>query len=256
MFIRNIPPMGQRAGIIPVPPDEGPDPAGGLLGVAPLSPVSSRPAARLGALSMKYETSARPGQEARAAARVSTGKDDEGGVSYGAYQLASNRGQPQKFLQHEGARWADRFKGQDPTLRGGDFGKTWQAVAKEDPQGFFDAQHAYIQRTHYAPVVARVLKRTGVDIDSQPQAIRDAAWSASVNHSGNGATHILSNGINNAKILAGPGTPDFNIAALDLIYDHRTGYAKRHVSPRKGLRGLLRRYGLERKDARDMLKQQ
>ncbi|HJR55324.1 MAG TPA: hypothetical protein VJ798_02000 [Rhizomicrobium sp.] len=245
--------MGQRAGIIPVPPDEGPDPAGGLLGVAPLSPVSSRPAARLGALSMKYETSARPGQEARAAARVSTGKDDEGGVSYGAYQLASNRGQPQKFLQHEGARWADRFKGQDPTLRGGDFGKTWQAIAKEDPQGFFDAQHAYIQRTHYDPVVARVLKRTGVDIDSQPQAIRDAAWSAAVNHGGSGATSILSDGINNAKILAGPGTPDFNIAALDLIYDRRAGFVKTLKNKPKNLPSLLNRYRFEHKDARGRL---
>jgi hypothetical protein len=82
MFLERMRPRGQSVGILPVPSGEAPDPAGGLLGGVP-------PASRLGNLSMKYETSARPGQEAKAAARVSTGKGDAGGVSYGAYQLSS-----------------------------------------------------------------------------------------------------------------------------------------------------------------------
>jgi type VI secretion system secreted protein VgrG len=250
MFLERMRPRGQSAGILSVPPDEAPDPAGGLLGVVPPAP----PAPRLGNLSMKYETSARPGQEARAAARVSTGEGDKGGVSYGAYQLASKKGQPQKFLEREGARWADRFKGLDPTSRGGDYGKTWQAIAREEPEAFFEAQHAYIQRTHYDPVVARVLKRTGVDIARQPQAIRDAAWSAAVHHGRDGATAILSDGINNAKRLAAPGSPDFNIAALDLIYDRRGGYTRTIPDKPKDLPSLLGRFRLERKDARGMLR--
>ena len=256
MLIAKDPPRGQRIGIVPVPPGEAPDPAGGLLGVMPITQASSQPGARLGTLSMRYETSAGPGQEARAAARISTGERDKGGVSYGAYQLASKMGQPLRFLQHEGARWAERFKGQDPTIRGGDFGKTWQAVAREDPKAFFDAQHAYIQRTHYDPVVARVRARTGVDIGSQPQAIRDAAWSAAVNHSGDGATSILADGIRNAKRLAAPASPDFNIAALDLIYDRRAGFVKTLKDKPKDLPSLLNRYRLEHKDARDMLNRQ
>jgi hypothetical protein len=105
-------------------------------------------------------------------------------------------------------------------------------------------------------VVARVRKATGVDIDRQPQAIRDAAWSAAVNHSSNGASAILSDGINNAKRLAAPSTPDFSIAALDLIYDRRAGFVNTLRKKPENLRGLLNRYRLERKDARSMLNQQ
>jgi type VI secretion system secreted protein VgrG len=251
MRMGKIPPKGQRLGIVPLPPDDAPDPAGGLLGIAP---PPSQAGARLGNLSMQYETSARPGQEARAAARISTGEGDKGGVSYGAYQLSSTYKQPQQFLQREGARWADRFKGQDPAVRGGDYGKTWQAIAREDPKAFFEAQHAFIERTHYKPLVARVRERTGVDVERQPQAIRDAAWSAAVNHSDKGATAILSDGINNAKRLAAPSSPDFPTAALDLIYDRRAGYVRTLKEKPKNLRGLLDRYRLEHKDARDMLK--
>jgi type VI secretion system secreted protein VgrG len=132
----------------------------------------------------------------------------------------------------------------------------WKTVAAENPTEFFEAQHAYIQRSHYNPVVARVLKRTGVDIDRQPQAIRDAAWSAAVNHSSDGATAILADGINNAKRLAPPGTPDFDIAALDLIYDRRGGYVRTLKKPPPDLSGLLNRYRLEHKNARGMLRRQ
>ena len=125
-----------------------------------------------GGLSMIYETGYRPGQEAQAAARVSTGRGDRGGVSYGAYQLSSTQGQVQRFLRNEGGPWASRFTGLDPTVRGGAFGGTWTAIAAENPTDFFNAQHAYIERTHYDPVVARVLNQTGVDINSLPSKMR------------------------------------------------------------------------------------
>jgi type VI secretion system secreted protein VgrG len=254
MFIGKMPPMGQRVGILPVDPQDadGPYPPAGLLGAPPTPP----PRERLGDLSMKYETGYGPGKEARAAARVSTGKGDKGGVSYGAYQLASKMDQPRQFLRQDGAQWADRFKGLDPTERGGAFGKIWKTIAAENPQAFFEAQHAYIQRTHYDPVVADVLQRTGVDIKGLPKAMQDAAWSVAVNHSGKGAGRILADGINNAKILAHPGTPDFNIAALDLMYDRRSGFVKTLDDPPQNLPGLLKRYGFERKDARAMLERQ
>jgi type VI secretion system secreted protein VgrG len=239
-------PAARRVGIVSVDPQE-------ISSASGLLPVPAPAKVRLGDLSMQYETGYGPGKEAKAVARVSTGKHDRGGVSYGAYQLASEKGQPQKFLLREGAPWSGRFNDLNPAERGGAFEKIWKAVAAEDPRAFFDAQHAYIQRTHYDPVVANVRKRTGVDINRLPQAIRDAAWSAAVNHSGDGATIILSDGINNAKRLAAPSSPDFNIAALDLIYDRRTGYVKKNVAGKDGLRGLLNRYPLERKRARGML---
>ena len=90
-----------------------------------LGTVVLRHISRLGDLSMQYETPYGPGHERKAAGVVSTGTKDRGGVSYGAYQFASSGTggrQVQAFLKSpEGARWADRLKGLDPTQPGGAF---------------------------------------------------------------------------------------------------------------------------------------
>ena len=74
---------------------------------------------------MRFETGFRPGQEAQAAATVSSSQGDAGGISYGAYQLASSpKGgqQVQSFLANDGTPWAARFAGLDPTTNDGPFG--------------------------------------------------------------------------------------------------------------------------------------
>jgi hypothetical protein len=64
------------------------------------SPAAAKPSSlQRGELSMKHEVSYRPGQDAAAAGAVSTGKGDAGGVSYGAFQLSSQKGQVQAFLK-------------------------------------------------------------------------------------------------------------------------------------------------------------
>ncbi len=116
--------------------------------------VGTIPADQLGNLSMAYETGFRPGQEDQAAGEVSSGRGDRGGPSYGAYQLSSAKGQVQNFLRQEGSPWASRFADLQPTQPGA-FGEAWKDTAAGDPGNFFDAQHAYIERTHYEPVVAK-----------------------------------------------------------------------------------------------------
>ncbi len=126
-------PMGGSVPKSPLPPPPPlPGPPGG-----PLPPTASP---RLGDLSMRYETSFRPGQEAEAAGVVSTGVSDPGGVSYGAYQLASSaKGghQVQAFLCANGLPWAARFASKDPTTAAGDFAKTWHEVAGKEGMVFF-----------------------------------------------------------------------------------------------------------------------
>lgn len=128
----------------------------------------------LGALSARYETSGRgPGT-------VSTGRGDAGGVSYGSYQLASKLGRPEQFLVHEGARWQAEFGAIRSGMRG--FSRTWKAIAMREPRLFQEAQHAFIKRTHYDVQIAHVLGKTGADLDRRSDAVRDAVWSAAVQH--------------------------------------------------------------------------
>ena len=94
---------------------------------------------------MLYETHYGRGHEGKAAGVVSGGTGDNGGMSYGAYQFASSEAggrQVQAFLRSpEGARWAGRFKGMDPTQPGGAFAQEWKRVAAGEPEEFFQAQH-------------------------------------------------------------------------------------------------------------------
>lgn len=150
-----------------------------VTGVAPADTSAlSNPTHPLGSLSMVYETGFRPGQEALAAGRVSSGINDPGGVSYGAYQMASRKGVVQDFLRHDGRSWADQLAGLDPKVRGGAFGAGWKGIAATDGSVFFDAQHSYIEKTHYDRVVTKVLNRTGLDINAQSDAVQNAGKTA------------------------------------------------------------------------------
>jgi hypothetical protein len=51
-----------------------------------------------------------------------------------------------------------------------------------DPQGFREAQHAFIERTHYAPAVSKVRDATGLDLSTRHVAVQQAAWSSAVQH--------------------------------------------------------------------------
>lgn len=198
---------------------------------------------RLGNLSMRYETGYQPGEEARAAAKVSSGRGDPGGKSYGAYQLASLKGQVTAFLKAEGAPWASELAGLDPT-RAGAFEERWKTIAARDRTAFFDAQHAYIERTHYAPV-AQHARVNGIDVDTMPKAVRDVLWSMAVQHAG--AKKIVSDAI---MRLAGARDP---AGVVNALYDARRAYVRGidlHPDTRAS---LLNRYASERADALRML---
>lgn len=216
------------------------------------TPAAGRAAAtgdgRLGNLSMKYETGYAPGQEGAAAAKVSSGIGDPGGKSYGAYQLtssASSGAQVKKFLASEGAAWATRFDGLDPT-KAGAFEQTWKAVAAEQPAAFFKAQHDYIERTHYGPVAERA-QAAGLDLSTQPQAVRDAVWSMSVQHAG--ASRIIATALDSLPKGGASGAREI----IDAFYDARSAYVQDVAMPAETRQSLLDRYVAERRDALAML---
>ena len=214
-----------------------------------IEPASTPPTGhRLGNLSMFYETSSRPGQEAQAAATVSSGRNDPGGKSYGAYQFNSTvaTGAVVKtFLGAEGATWATGFAGHDPTVAG-PFETEWKRVAAAQPVEFFDAQHVFIKRTHYDTAVAKVLKATKVDLNTASDAVRDVVWSMSVQH---GRTaKIIASAIEACAGKGNPGERAYDRLLIDTLYDKRIEYVA-HLH----LESLNARYKSERAAALRML---
>jgi hypothetical protein len=142
----------------------------------PFAPVAGW---MLGSLSSKYETGGRgPGT-------VSSGIGDAGGVSYGSYQMTSRPqgGTVARFLADPAFLWRSRFAGLEPG--GPEFSDAWRALAAAEPEAFFEAQHAFIQRTHFDPLVRKVLAEDGLDIVARSHAVQDVVWSTAVQNGPN-----------------------------------------------------------------------
>lgn len=206
---------------------------------------------RLGTLSEQFESGG------RGAGTVSSGARDPGGVSYGIYQLASRTGTVAVFMKAEGAAWADDFGSASPGSFA--FSRIWRMVAARDPQPFADAQHAFIERTHYRSAVAAVLKVTGLDLGSRHRAVRDAVWSVSVQHGG--AATILNAAVAEVDATLLRSRADYDRALIVAIYAQRSAYVLR-VAGRSGaaeartLRAIAEnRYPAELKAALAMLEE-
>ncbi len=146
--------------------------------------------AYLGELSAKYE-SAKDGISA-------IGYDRVGGTSYGKYQIASNVGtfdQFVNFVSKEAPDIASKLRSGGEANTGSRFGKmpkVWREIAKQEPERFTQLQEAFIKKTHYDPTIT-ALKEKGVDIQSD--TIKQVVWSTAVHHGSGGAKNILDKAI-------------------------------------------------------------
>lgn len=123
---------------------------------------------RLGQTSARYESSG------LGAATISTGRGDHGGVSYGAYQLSTNAGTLDQYLQQ--SRYRSQFDGLTPATQA--FNEKWKELANSDP-AFAQDQHDFIGRSHYGEQV-EALKAKGLDLSDRGRAVQDSIWSTSV----------------------------------------------------------------------------
>jgi peptidoglycan hydrolase-like protein with peptidoglycan-binding domain len=184
---------------------------------APPAPASGAPAAhRLGSLSERYESGG------RGLGTVSSGRGDPGGVSYGTYQLASRTGTLKAFLDGEGAHWSAQFGKAAPGTDA--FAKIWKAIAAKEPDKFGDAQHEFIERTHYRPAVTQVLGNTHFDLNLRCDAVRDACWSVAVQHGR--AADILTQAVRSALASTKPDDPAFDRILISAIYAERDRYVR------------------------------
>ena len=141
----------------------------------------------LGSMSAKYESGSR-GSEA-------IGWDKKGGTSYGKYQIASNTGTMDKFinyLQETNPAAAAKLQAAGPADSGGTGGKfadTWKEMAKSGELG--TSEHDFIKKTHYDPAMAGIKDKGLQDMIGGNKALQDMMWSTSVQHGGAGASGIM-----------------------------------------------------------------
>jgi hypothetical protein len=186
---------------VPVTPTSTASGAAGALGEALAS--------MLGELSAKYETGGRgPGT-------VSTGAGDPGGVSYGSYQMASKMGVPTRFVTQAGFPWLSDFQG----LQAGTapFTACWKRIAAAETDAFQRAQHAFIKKSHYDLLAAKVLKETGLDVNTRSRALQDVIWSTAVQHGG--ATPIVNRAL--ANVSCANTDPKYDEQVICAIYAER-----------------------------------
>ena len=166
-------------------------------------------AIELGSLSAKYETSGRgPGT-------VSTGSGDPGGVSYGSYQMATRTGTVARFVAEPDFKWRKDFQNLSPGTAA--FTSKWKLIAATEPHTFQRAQHAFIKKTHYDLLVAKILDEDNLDVNGRSRALQNAVWSVAVQHGG--ASSIVHNAI--AAIDLDSTLPTFDESLIKAIYAER-----------------------------------
>lgn len=200
---------------------------------------------KLGELSAKYESNGEPGT-------ISTGIGDIGGKSYGAWQLASNMGSVDKFLNFLKTNNAYYYnelsaaKQADGNTFGTNFDNTWRNIAKNDRNGFLELQRQYIKITYYDVSAASLLKNYNFNIEEHSWALKNVLWSTSVQHGANGAVNIFKTvGLDRSE-------RDLIIA----IYDERSKVDKYFYSSSKEVQAAVKkRFENEKNDALKMLQQ-
>lgn len=128
---------------------------------------------KLGDTSEKYESARRgPGT-------ISNGKGDNGGKSYGTFQLSLSAGTLNDFLESPAhGRYADQFNNIEKGST--QFDKKWKELALTDPQ-FKENQYQFIKTTHYERQMQN-LQENGIQLSSRGPAVQDLVWSTATQY--------------------------------------------------------------------------
>lgn len=233
---------------------------------------------RIASLARKYESNGDP-------ACVSDGVGDIGGISYGAYQLASNVGAVNSFLAWAKGYQNDLLANYARVLdvyqvNSKQFIDKWQEIGRIDPQGFLELQDAYIASKYY-DVSAGKLWDLNYDIDKHSTAMKAVLFARSVQNGMNGAVELFQEAVKYVEHKngdGGRGYPDlsyvddkyFDDVMIEAIYDYliqecelAVWQGTRYRSPNDFVNGsgdvveaLKNRFNREKQDALDMLKEE
>ena len=156
-------------------------------------PQSSSDVTTIASLSAKYESHGDPGS-------VSSGSGDLGGISYGSYQLASNVGAVDAFLN-----WAKGYHNDalanyarelsKYTVNSQEFKDLWRQIGSVDPGGFQELQDAYIM-DHYYEAAAEALRGNYFEINKHSTAMKAVLFSRSVQYGPGNMVELFTIGCN------------------------------------------------------------
>lgn len=128
----------------------------------------------LGKISAKYEVGGLNGGV------ISNTKGDYGGVSYGVPQFSTTTGSAKAFVNSlKGTKYEEFFTGLSPGTK--EFNKAWTAAYNSDKTGFTKAQQDYTYNNFVSPYIARVKKKTGIDL-GRSRALQELAYSTAVQY--------------------------------------------------------------------------
>lgn len=172
------------------------------------------------------------------------GYDRNGGTSYGTYQIASKPGTMKafiSFLQEREPEWAATLRKAGPANTGSTRGRmpdAWRGIAADNPEKFGRLQREFIESSHYEPARDKILARTGVDMDTLPDAAREALWSTAVQHGPAGAARIFSRAMKSIDADL-PGAT-FAQKLIDRVYDNRkTQFGSSTAAVQASVRGRM-----------------
>ncbi len=200
-----------------------------------------------GALSRRFESGGDPG---------AVGRDRNGGYSYGTYQIATNTGTMNNFMNWlrtrnpSAAEELERAGGVAAATSGSQqFIDTWRRLSQT--QEFVQNQREFIQDTHYRPAVSNILADTGINISSRSRALQEVVNSTAIQHGPAGARRIVSRAIAEA---GGSSASDADI--INRIYDIRSNVTQefRSSTPREQ-EAVRNRFVQERAAALRMLQE-
>ncbi len=163
----------------------------------------------LGDLSAKYESGSNGSS--------TIGYDRVGGTSYGKYQIASNTGTFNSFvnfLKEKAPDIADKFSdiaNANTGSKEGEMPNTWKSVATNESERFDKLQEDFIKKSHFDPAF-ETLEDSGLNTESK--TLQQVVWSTAVQHGATGAKNILTKALNSISNLS---EKDF----ISSVYDIR-----------------------------------
>jgi len=201
----------------------------------------------LGALSARFESNGNP---------ASIGHDSTGGFSYGTYQIATLTGTFSDFMNFLRRQFPalaqplDAAGGPTAATNGTQqFQAAWKSEAQQNPSLFEQAQHDYIQTTHYDVQVAKLQANFGLDVNQRSRALQNVVWSMAV-QMGNTTQTIFKNVLKNVSDV---DTLD-DAQLIPLLYAERSKVDVYFASSTPAVKAaVVKRYQQEQKDALQML---
>jgi hypothetical protein len=200
----------------------------------------------LGSISAAFESGG------RGVGTVSTGKGDNGGVSYGKHQLATNNGSMTNFLRsEEGQKYYNDFRG----LKAGskEFNDKYKEVTDRDGEGMEKAQGAYNKKQNYDPVAKWFTEQYDVDLETRSRALKEVVYSIGTQYGPGVGKRVISDALGNRDVN---GMDDADV--ISRLQDTRAATVSTRFrnSDSKTQDSIYRRAGTEKAAALAMLNEE